>query len=130
MKPFSRADRVGALMQEVLSDVLHRDIKDPRLDLVTITGIKLSSDLKNARIYFSVTGGAEKVAAALSGFERASGYIRRKLASELELRQMPGLKFFYDESFDYGAHIDSVLRSVIPANSEDDGDDHTAPERE
>jgi ribosome-binding factor A len=127
MKPFKRADRVSGLIQRSLSDILRKDIKDPRLELATITSVKMSSDLKLAKIYFSISGGKERVEGAARGFESALGYIKRTLASELGLRYMPEIKFFYDESFDYGAHIDEVLKSVKAA---EDGKDHTPVESE
>ena len=126
MKPFSRAERVGELIQQVLAEVLTRSIKDPRLKMATITGVKMSKDLKIARIYFAISGGQKKVDNALVGFNSAMGYIKRVLASELELRYMPELKFFYDESFDYGARIESLLKSLTA----EDGKDHTPFETE
>jgi len=112
MKPFSRADRVGDLLHEVLSDVLKKEIKDPRLDMATITAVKMSGDLKQAKVYFSISGGATAIRNAMDGFNSASGYLKKKLASQMGLRYMPALKFFYDESLDYGARIDDVLRSL------------------
>ena len=121
MKPFSRADRVGELIQQVLAENLSRSIKDPRLKMATITGVKMSKDLKNARVYFAITGGQKKIDGALLGFQSAVGFIKRVLASELDLRYMPQLTFFYDDSFDYGARIESLLKSLTA----DDGNDHT-----
>ena len=121
MTSFSRADRVSGLIQEVLSDILRKDISDPRLEMVTITLVKMSRDLKNARIYFTIPGGKTKSETAAKGFNSALGYIKRRLAGALELRYMPELKFFYDASFDYGSHIDQLLESV----KTDDGTNHT-----
>lgn len=126
MKPFSRADRVGGLIQQILAENLNKSIKDPRLAMATITGVKMSKDLKIAKIYFAISGGKEKIDRALLGFNSAVGYIKRLIAAEMDLRYMPELKFFYDESFDYGARIDSLLKSL---NTED-GKDHTPVETE
>lgn len=113
MKPFARADRVSGQIQKILSDVLKKKIRDPRLTSVTITGIKMSPDLKLAYVYFTTFGSSsQKGAEALKGFSSSSGFLKRHLAKELGLRYMPELKFFYDESFDYGAHIDSILKSI------------------
>ncbi len=120
-RPFVRADRVCALIQQTVSDILQKSIKDPRLELVTITGVKVSRDLRVARIYFSTSGGKKSRKDACKGFNSALGYIKRIVASQLSLRYMPDLKFYYDESVDYGAHIDRVLRSI----NEDRGADHT-----
>jgi ribosome-binding factor A len=112
MKPFSRADRVGGLLHEVLSEVLKKEIGDPRLEMVTITGVKMSDDLKQAKIYFTTSGNPEARSGAIDGFNSAAGYLKKKLGRQLGLRYMPALKFYYDESLDYGAHIDQVLKSI------------------
>ncbi len=113
MKPFTRADRVGGLMRETLADILQRDIKDPRLEMIIITAVQMSPDLKNARIYFSTSAGdKERRDAATKGFESASGYIKRRLSRELDLRYMPEIRFFHDDSFDYGAKIENMLKGI------------------
>jgi len=116
MIPFSRADRVSGLIQEVLSNLLKKDIHDPRLKMVTITNVKMSRDLRLARIYFSIYGDNSKAEAAAKGFESARGFIKRSLAHKLSLRYMPDLVFFYDESFDYGSQIDELLKRVMTEN--------------
>ena len=112
MKPFSRSDRVGGQIQKVLSDILLKKIKDPRLEAATITGVKMSRDLKFARVYFVTSGGKKRMEEAIEGFKSALGYVKRKLASQLGLRYMPELRFFYDESFEYGSHIDNIIKAV------------------
>ena len=116
MTPFSRADRVSGLIQEVLSDLLKKDIHDPRLQMATITNVKMSRDLKLARVYFSIHGSSSKAEDAAKGFESARGFIKRSLARKLSLRYMPDLIFFYDESFDYGSHIDELLKKIMTEN--------------
>jgi ribosome-binding factor A len=119
MTSFSRADRVSGLIQEVLSDILRREMADPRLAMATITGVKMSTDLRVASIYFTISGGEKKVSAAAEAFDRARGFIKKKLARQLELRYMPELRFFHDGSFDYGSRIESLLKSVTTENGKD-----------
>lgn len=116
MKPYSRGDRVGGQIQKTLSDVLTRKIKDPRLAMATITGVKMSSDLRLARIYFAISGSETARDEVISGFKAARGFFKRILARQLGLRYMPDLTFFYDDSFDYGSHIDKVLKSIKTDN--------------
>lgn len=123
MMPFSRADRVGALIQEVLSDLLKKKIRDPRLAMTTVTRVKMSPDLKLARIYFSIYGGSQESEAAALGFESARGFIKRSLARRLGLRYMPDLKFFYDDSLDYSLHIEQLLRKIATDNGSDNHSD-------
>jgi len=116
MKPFARSDRVGGQIQKVLSDILLKKIKDPRLEAATITSVKMSRDLKFARVYFVTSGGKESMEEAIEGFKSALGYVKRKLAAQLGLRYMPELRFFYDDSFDYGSHIDEIIKAVKSEN--------------
>ncbi len=112
MRPFTRADRVGGQIQRALSDLLQKRISDPRLKNTTISEVKMAADLKLANIYYTLPQKESARADALAGFNSASGFIRRTLARELGLRYMPDFKFFYDDSFDYGTKIDSLLRSL------------------
>jgi ribosome-binding factor A len=123
MMPFSRADRVSALIQEVLSDLLRKKIRDPRLTMITITRVKMSPDLKLAQIYYSIYGDSNKSEAAALGFESARGFIKRSLARRLGLRYMPDLKFFYDESLDYSFHIEELLKKIADNNGPDNRSD-------
>jgi len=112
MKPFSRSDRVGGQIQRALSDLLHKNVGDPRLGGTTITGVRMTRDLRIAKIYFTMPGGKAKSRETEEGFKSAVGFVKRSLAHKLGLRYMPALQFFYDESFDYGSNIDRLLQST------------------
>ena len=124
MKPYARADRVSGLIQAALSDLLNKSIKDPRLDAVSITRVKMTADLKYARIYFVTSGSAASRDDAAAGFRKAHGFIKYALAQEIELRYMPELQFLYDDSIDYGLHIETLLKQLKNET------DHTSPEEE
>jgi ribosome-binding factor A len=119
MIPFSRSDRVSGLIQKVLSEILQKDIKDPRLKLTTVTGVEVSRDLKLARIYFTTPDAEQKKEAVIKGFESARGFIKRALANELDLKYMPDIKFFYDDSLEYGSHIDRLIKLTKEKNGTD-----------
>ncbi len=87
--------------------------------MTTITNVKMSSNLRHARIYFVKSGGEKSKVEAIEGFKNALGYVKRTLARQLGLRYMPELKFFYDESFDHGSHIDKILHSLDIKNESD-----------
>lgn len=125
MKYFSRSDRVSGQIQKNLSELLKKNIKDPRLEMVTITSVKMSQDLRIARVYFISSRDKISRKEAAQGFKSALGYIKRVLAAKLGLRYMPDLKFFYDESFDYGSHIDNVFKLI----KADDKPDNTTFEK-
>jgi ribosome-binding factor A len=112
MKPFSRADRVGGQIQRALSDLLRKRISDPRLQNATISEVKMSADLKLAKIYYTLPDRGNALADAADGFNSANGFVKRTLARQLGLRYMPELKYYYDDSFDYGARIDSLIQSI------------------
>jgi ribosome-binding factor A len=116
MKPFARSDRVSGQIQKVLSEILLKKVKDPRLENARITDVRMSRDLRIARIYFVASGNKQSIEEAVEGFKSALGYVKRTLARQLGLRYMPDLKFFFDESFDYGSHIDKVLKAVKADN--------------
>ena len=80
--------------------------------MVTITGVELSQDLRDAYIYFTIAMGEKAQKDAIHGFESASGFIRSSLAKQLGLRYMPKLRFLHDASFDYGSRIDTILKSL------------------
>ncbi len=128
MKTFNRSDRIGGHIQKALSKLLLSDINDPRLEMAVITGVKMTRDLRMARIYFAISGGKVTKNEAVDGFKSALGYIKRTLAGQLGLRYMPELRFYYDESFDYFSKIDNVLKS-IDIESEN-GSNNTTFERE
>ena len=110
--PYSRADRVSGLMQQALSDILLKEVNDPRLEMATITHVKMTRDLRIARVYFATPGGPEKVEAARIGFKSALGFVKASLARRVGLRYMPEIEIYYDESFDYGARIENLLDSL------------------
>lgn len=112
MKPYSRSDRVGGQIQKLLSELLRKRISDPRLAQTTISGVKMTRDLRIAKIYFATANGVQTKTDALEGFKSAHGFLKRSLAASLGLRYMPDLQFYYDDSFDYGARIEAVFRRI------------------
>ncbi len=119
MIPFERSDRIGGLIQKVLSEILQKDIKDPRLKTTTITQVDVSRDLKLARIYFTTSDCQQEKKAAIKGFNSARGFIKRTLAHALGLKYMPDIKFFYDDSLEYGSRIDSLIKLADDENGAD-----------
>lgn len=111
-KQFKRSARVADLIQREVSSLLLNGVKDPRIGMVTITGAKVSDDLRHATIYFAVHGGDEERAAAQKGLDSAAGFFRSRLRDATELRLIPELHFKYDVSLDVGERIDRLLREA------------------
>jgi ribosome-binding factor A len=110
---YQRSERVGELLTEVIADVLREDIRDPRVTAVTITAAKVTKDLRQARIYFTILGGAsENKDSVLAGLKSALGFIRARIGKQLKLRFVPAIEFFYDESLDEAQRIEKLLRQV------------------
>ncbi len=116
MTTFPRSERVSRHIRNTLAEVLRRHVKDPRLKEVTITSVDLSPDLRLAKIYFATTGDDAKVKSVLEGFKKARPYIKKRLGRGLGLRYMPELRFYYDDSLDYGARMEELFRSIGEAD--------------
>lgn len=112
-----RTERVAELMREALAHLLQRDVKDPRIGLVTLTSVRVSDDLRNARVFFSCVGGPEVRDRALAGLRSASGYLRSQLVRQLQLRYAPELTFVFDPSLENAERLSRLLRSS--SNGED-----------
>jgi ribosome-binding factor A len=112
-----RSDRIGEAVLREISALLMRDIKDPRLRGVTLTAVKVTPDLRHARIYFSLLEGPQRVREATLGFRSAAGFIRQKIGRDLGLRYAPELDFEFDASAERAARIDALLRKDTSSNT-------------
>ncbi len=108
----NRKARLGSLILEEISDMLHRGIKDPRLEMVSITEVDVSEDLKTARIYYCLYGDDRKKEDAKTGFESAQGFIKRELIKRLSIKRVPELFFVFDSSFDNADRISKILSGI------------------
>ena len=104
-----RMRRVDEAVRAVLSDAIAKDLKDPRVGFVTVTGVKTSPDLRHARVYVSVLGDEQVRAATLEGLDSAHGYLQRRVAAELRLKHTPALTFEFDPSVQRGMRITQLL---------------------
>lgn len=109
MREFKRADRVSDAIHHEVSTILLRDIKDPRVDMVTITGTKVSDDLRHASIFYSVIGDEERWAEVRKGLMSSKGYIKRQLGKRLKMKYIPDIHFNEDRTLEQGGRIDTIL---------------------
>ncbi len=121
----TRNARLEDSIRSVLAELLLFEVKDPRLDQVTVSGVKLTGDRSRATIYFSLIGDEERERQAADGFTAAGAFLRRELARRMRLRIIPELVFERDTSYAYGDHMDRVFdrlhrEGVLPP-AEDDG---------
>jgi ribosome-binding factor A len=108
-----RPERVGQEIQAAVAAMLTRgDIHDPRIGYITITGVKVSPDLRVARIYYSMIGTEEEKARTQEGLDAAKGYVRREVTSKVKLRVSPEVFFTFDGSLEEGDKIERLLKEV------------------
>lgn len=105
--------RLNHLLREELSELLRRQVKDPRLEaMVTITDVAISADLRHARVLVSVMGTDDEKKAVLQGLDSALGYLRHELASRLDLRHIPELTFEADDSLERGDRLVRLMKDI------------------
>ena len=107
-----RTKKVSGLIKAEIGNIIQTKIKDPLVGFVTITDVVLTDDLRNAKVYFTVLGDKDQKEKSLQGLQRARTYIKNELGGRLKLRYLPILRFFYDESWEYGANIDRLLHNL------------------
>ena len=107
-----RLSRLNSQVQEEVSEIISRRLKDPRIGFVTLTGVKVSADLSYASIYVSVMGGPIDIEKSLACLEGAASFIRSELGKRLHIRRIPEVRFYHDDSCVKGARIDSILRDL------------------
>jgi ribosome-binding factor A len=112
-REFSRSRRVAEQLQRTLSEILRRELKDPRVAPVSITEVEVSGDLGHARVYFSVLPLDADPAPAQAGLESAAGFLRRQLGRSLKLRHIPALHFAHDKSIARGAELTQLIDEVV-----------------
>ena len=110
-KRSGRPEKLGDLIQRELSDLLHRDVRDPRVGMVTITAVDVSPDLSHAKVYFT-TLSKEHIDEAREGLQRAAGFLRSQLARRVKLYTTPELRFVYDESVERGDRLSRLIDST------------------
>ena len=112
MATHSRLERVAALIQQEVSRLLTRGLKDPRIGFVTVTGAKVSPDLREAWVYYAVHGDERSRQDTATGLEAAGGFIRHALGETIDLRIIPRLHFVVDEAIERGDRIERLIREI------------------
>ncbi|WP_061241004.1 30S ribosome-binding factor RbfA [Ectopseudomonas composti] len=128
-KDYSRTQRIGDQMQRELAQLIRREVKDPRLGLVTITAVDVSRDIGHAKVFITVMGqdDADAVKESLKVLNDAAGFLRMQLGKAMKLRSVPQLHFHYDESVQRGAHLSALIERAV---AEDRQHDDTAGSKE
>lgn len=124
-----RVARLNEQLKREISAVLRTQVRDPRLGVVTVTGVEVAADLAVARVYVRTLGAAEERAETLAGLEAAAPFVRRELGRVLHVRRVPELRFAEDRSMDHARRIEALLSEVeIPPEAPEDGSGSGEPE--
>ncbi|RLC05305.1 MAG: 30S ribosome-binding factor RbfA [Deltaproteobacteria bacterium] len=112
MKPYLRAERISVKIQQAITELLNKKMQDPRIEMATISGVKMTPDLRVAHIYVTVFGDKKRISEVMDGFKSSKGFIKKRIAPKLGLKYMPDLKFIHDDSFDKAARMDELIKSA------------------
>jgi ribosome-binding factor A len=117
-----RMRRVNESVREVVAETVG-ELKDPRIGLVTVTGVTVSPDLREGTVYVSVLGNEKKRRASLEGLESAHAVVQARIARELRMKRTPQLRFEYDPSVEQGVRMSKLIDELAPETTDDDDAD-------
>ena len=109
----ARSARIADQIQRSLAEVIRLELRDPRVGLVTLTGVELSRDQSHAKVFFTVLGPGQASEEALEGLQRAAGFLRSELAHRLTTRKVPELHFAFDESVERGVYLSRLIDEAV-----------------
>jgi len=115
-KEFSRSRRVEENLKRLLSELVRREVKDPRVGLVTITAVEVSRDLTHARVFVTPFAGQGNAEEMLQALRHAAGFLRHELRHALRLRVTPELDFRLDEAIDRGARVSALISEAVASD--------------
>lgn len=118
--PGRRPERLREQIRQEISALVVEGVRDPRIGFATITDVRLTPDLRQARVFVSVLGSTEEQESSLAGFRAAAAFIRRELAHRLEIRRVPELEFRLDHSAERAARIEELLRQGRESHSQEE----------
>ncbi|MCG7599437.1 30S ribosome-binding factor RbfA [Halomonas sp. McH1-25] len=132
MREFKRTDRVADQLQQELAVLIQREIKDPRLGMVTVSGVDVSRDLGYADVYVTLLGDndAERIKENLTVLKRAAGFLRSQIAQRIKLRHVPELRFHYDASVARGHQLSSLIDQAVESDRARNGSEDPSSEDE
>jgi ribosome-binding factor A len=122
-REFSRSNRIGELIMRELAQMIQHEVSDPRVGMVTVSHVDVTADMKYAKVLvtrLTTDNSEEDIKECLAGLSNAAGFLRRRLASRVELRNIPELRFHYDKSLEHGFHMDELISKANKDLPKDD----------
>ncbi|MGM0601760.1 MAG: 30S ribosome-binding factor RbfA [Bacillota bacterium] len=105
----NRATRVGELLKKEISQIILREMKDPRIGFVSVTDVEVTGDLRQAKVFVSVYGSEKEKEETMEGLDKATGFIRKLVGERVTIYHTPELLFRYDNSIEHGVHISKII---------------------
>lgn len=125
-----RKDRLEELIRRIVSEVIVKEIKDPRIGFVTITDVELNKDFSEARIGVSIMGSSKEVRKGMEGVRSSSGFVQKCLGKQLQIRNTPRVYFYMDKSVEKGVDMISKIEAITKADKENHVHDESEDEQE
>jgi len=122
-REFSRSMRVAEQLRRELAELIRTEVKDPRVGMVTVGDVEVSKDLAYAKVFFTVLGDEKAGREAQQGLNRAAGFLRRQLSHIMRMRQVPELRFIFDETSITGARLSALIDEAVRRDRSAHGDD-------
>jgi len=116
MKEFNRAQRLGDQLQRELAQIIQHEISDPRLGMVTVSGVELSRDLVHAKVFVTVLDDTQDSALSVQILNKAAGFLRHALARRTLLRTIPKLRFCYDPTVKHGTQLSALIDAAVASD--------------
>lgn len=120
-KEFSRSSRVAEQVQRELAELIRLELKDPRVGLVTITGVELTPDYAHAKIFYTTLADPSARQGIDAGLRRASGFLRRELGRRIRIHTLPELHFVFDESVERGDRLSRLIDEAVASDRKHEG---------
>jgi len=108
----NRAAKLAGTLKKKVSTIIQNELRDPRIGFVTITEVKASDDLRHVKIYFSILGTDKEKKSTMIALKRATGFVRKRIADEVELRLVPEIVFIFDEGYEYEQQIIELIERI------------------
>jgi ribosome-binding factor A len=118
-----RKDRLEELIKRIVSEIIFRELKDPRIGFVTITGVELNKDYTEAKIGVSILGSSTDVRKSMEGIRSSSGFVQKLLGKELKIRNLPRVYFYLDKSVEEGVDMVNMINNLPGVIDSKDGED-------
>lgn len=123
-----RKDRLEELIKRIVSEIIYRELKDPRIGFITITGVELNKDYSEAKIGVSILGSSTDVRKSMEGIRSSSGYVQKLLGKELKIRNLPRVYFYLDKSVEEGVDMVNMINNLPGVIDSKDEEGLTAEE--